>query len=105
MTDKKMRPRIDIIREINEWRGGGYMYPIEVASDALYWLRIFVKQTSTQEPSPDIDGLTLPDTIKGLEEWLGNAAADMPEHLVLATQYWLRKAELSALEAMSHTAG
>ncbi len=76
----------DVIAELEGWRDGGRMFPIEVAFSSIRLL--------SEAPLGIDDGKTKPslaETLENLREWVGDARPKLPDDVALATLHWLKQ--------------
>jgi hypothetical protein len=81
----------DTIEELNNWRQGGRMFPIEVAISAVHWLEKAPGSIDPGKTEPSLE-----KTIERLKEWLGNTEPKLPDDLALSTFYWLRRVKAAS---------
>ena len=78
----------ETIEELQGWRRGASMFPIEVAFSSVHWLEKAPSTIDGGDTEPSLQNI-----IDRLNEWLLNDEPYLPDAVCLGALHWLRRAK------------
>lgn len=77
----------ETIEELQGWRKGQAMFPVEVALSSVHWLEKAPSTIDAGDTEPSLQNI-----LDRLNEWLLNDEPNLPDDVCLGTLHWLRRA-------------